>query len=61
MLKNKEAFNDWINQIITQLTNAVFWDATPCGSCKNRRFRGTYWRHHQGDKNRQARNNFGSN
>jgi hypothetical protein len=22
--------------------NAVFWDVTPCGSCKNRRFGGTY-------------------
>jgi hypothetical protein len=21
--------------------NAVFWDVTPCGSCKNRRFGGT--------------------
>jgi hypothetical protein len=21
------------------MKNAVFWDATPCGSCKNRRFR----------------------
>jgi hypothetical protein len=23
------------------MKNAVFWDVTPCGSCKNRRFRGT--------------------
>jgi hypothetical protein len=23
------------------MKNAVFWDITPCGSCKNRRFRGT--------------------
>jgi hypothetical protein len=22
-------------------TNGVFWDVTPCGSCKNRRFGGT--------------------
>jgi hypothetical protein len=22
--------------------NAVFWDETPCGSCKNRRFGGKY-------------------
>jgi hypothetical protein len=21
--------------------NGVFWDVTPCGSCKNRRFGGT--------------------
>jgi hypothetical protein len=30
--------------------NAVFWNVTPCGSCKNRRFRGTCRLHHQGDK-----------
>jgi hypothetical protein len=23
------------------LKNGVFWDVTPCGSCKNRRFGGT--------------------
>jgi hypothetical protein len=23
------------------MENAVFWDVTPCGSCKNRRFGGT--------------------
>jgi hypothetical protein len=23
--------------------NGVFWYVTPCGSCKNRRFRGTYF------------------
>jgi hypothetical protein len=33
----------------------VFWDVTPCGSCKNRRFGGTQ-HHHQGDKNRISRN-----
>jgi hypothetical protein len=27
------------NDII--MKNAVFWDVTPCGSCKNRRFEGT--------------------
>jgi hypothetical protein len=32
---------------------AVFWDLTQCGSCKNRRFGGTYL-HHQGEKNRWA-------
>jgi hypothetical protein len=31
--------------------NGVFWDATPCGSCKNRRFGGTWRLLHQGDKN----------
>jgi hypothetical protein len=23
------------------MKNAVFWEVMPCGSCKNRRFRGT--------------------
>jgi hypothetical protein len=23
------------------MKNSVFWDVTPCGSCKNRRFEGT--------------------
>jgi hypothetical protein len=32
--------------------NRVFWDVTPCGSCKNRRFGGIYRLLHQGDKNR---------
>jgi hypothetical protein len=29
----------------------VFWVVTPCGSCKNRRFGGTWRLLHQGDKN----------
>jgi hypothetical protein len=49
-----EVFTTVITKII------VFWDVTPCGSCKNRRFGRTYFLHHQGDKNRRARN-FGSN
>jgi hypothetical protein len=30
-------------EIFTAVTmkNSVFWDVTPCGSCKNRRFGGT--------------------
>jgi hypothetical protein len=30
-------------EVFTAMTmkNAVFWDVTPCGSCKNRRFGGT--------------------
>jgi hypothetical protein len=24
------------------MKNVVFWDVTPCGSCKNRRFGGKY-------------------
>jgi hypothetical protein len=23
------------------MKNGIFWDVMPCGSCKNRRFRGT--------------------
>jgi hypothetical protein len=34
------------------LKNGVFWDVTPCGSCKNRRFGGTQLLLHQYDKNR---------
>jgi hypothetical protein len=31
-------------EVFTAVTmkNAVFWDITPCGSCKNSRFGGTY-------------------
>jgi hypothetical protein len=39
------------------LKNGVFWDVTPCGSCKNRRFGRTWRLLHQGDKNRRTRNN----
>jgi hypothetical protein len=34
------------------MKNGVFWDVTPCGSCKNRRFGETWRLLHQGDKNR---------
>jgi hypothetical protein len=34
------------------MNNGVFWVVTPCGSCKNRRFGGTWRLLHQGDKNR---------
>jgi hypothetical protein len=30
------------------MKNCVFSDVTPCGSCKNRRFGGTYRLFHQG-------------
>jgi hypothetical protein len=36
--------------------NAISWDVTPCGSCKNRHFGGMYHLHHQDDKNRWTRN-----
>jgi hypothetical protein len=38
------------------MKNGIFWDVTLCGSCKNRRFGGTYRLQHQGDKNRCSRN-----
>jgi hypothetical protein len=38
------------------MKNAVFWDMTPCGSCKIRSFGGTYHLHHQDEKNQGARN-----
>jgi hypothetical protein len=41
--------------------SAVFWEVMPCGSCKNRRFGGTYRLHHQGEKNQRAGNNVNSN
>jgi hypothetical protein len=43
------------------MKNAVFWDMTPCGSYKNRRFVGTYRLHHQGEENRRARNDVSNN
>jgi hypothetical protein len=41
--------------------NGVFWVVPPCGSCKNRRFGGTWRLLHQGDKNRWTRNNTSCN
>jgi hypothetical protein len=41
--------------------NAVFRDVAPCGSCKNRRFGGSWPLHHRGDKNQWTRNNFSCN
>jgi hypothetical protein len=39
------------------MKNVAFWDVTPCGSCKIRRFGKTKRLHHQGDKTRLTRNN----
>jgi hypothetical protein len=33
------------------MKNAVFFDVTPFGSCKNQSFGGPHYLHHQGDKN----------
>jgi hypothetical protein len=38
------------------MKKAVFWNVTPCGSCKNRCIGGMYHLCHQGDKIRRARN-----
>jgi hypothetical protein len=43
------------------LKNVIFWDVTPCGSCKSRCFGGMYRLHHQGDKNWQSRSSVSSN
>jgi hypothetical protein len=37
------------------MKNVIFWDVTPCGSCKNRRFGGTYRLHQQGRMSQRAR------
>jgi hypothetical protein len=37
--------------------NGVLWDVTACGSCKNRRFGGTYHLQRQRGKNQRAKNN----
>jgi hypothetical protein len=39
-------------EVFTAVTikKGIFWDVTPCGSCKNRRFGGTWRLLHQGDK-----------
>jgi hypothetical protein len=42
------------------MKNVVFWDVTPCGCCKNRRFGGTYRLHYRGGKVRRARKNVSS-
>jgi hypothetical protein len=41
-------------EVFTAVTmkNGVFWDVTPFGFCKNRRFGGTWRLLHQGDKDR---------
>jgi hypothetical protein len=43
------------------MKNAVFWEVTPCGSCKYRSLGGTYRLHNQGDRNRRSRKGVRSN
>jgi hypothetical protein len=43
-------------KLLDSVKNSVFWDVKPCGSFKYRCFRRTLCLHHQGDRNRLARN-----
>jgi hypothetical protein len=36
------------------MKNVVFWDVMQHGSCKDRRFGGTYRIHHYGDENKRV-------
>jgi hypothetical protein len=68
--KNHQAVYKWDEQEVclerlrvfmaVTMKNTIFWNVTPCSSCKNRLFGGTHGLHHQGDENRQARNNVSS-
>jgi hypothetical protein len=37
---------------VVTMKNAIIWVVTLCGSCKNRRFGGTYRHHHQRVRNK---------
>jgi hypothetical protein len=39
-----------VSEIKIFIKNALFWDVTPCGCCKNWCFGGPYRLHHQDDK-----------
>jgi hypothetical protein len=41
---------DQIMQTEKNTKDDIFWDVTQCGSCKNRRFGGTYRLYHQSEK-----------
>jgi hypothetical protein len=41
-----------LGKLAVTMKNGVIWVVTPCGSCKNRHFGGTWRLLHQGDKNR---------
>jgi hypothetical protein len=47
-------------QVLLFLKNGAFWDVTPRGHRKNRRFGETHRLRHESDKNRRARNNVSS-
>jgi hypothetical protein len=63
--QHKATFITYTNLTLFQnyskpMKNAIFWHVTSCGSCKNRRFGGTYRLHNKGDKHRRARSNISS-
>jgi hypothetical protein len=37
------------------MKNVVFKDVSPCGSCRNRRYRGTYRLHLEGENNQRTK------
>jgi hypothetical protein len=39
--KKKELYESFEVFMAVTMKNGVFWDVTPCGTCKNRRFSGT--------------------
>jgi hypothetical protein len=43
------------------MNDAVSWDVTLCGSCKNECLGGTDYLHHQGGKNQRTRKDVSSN
>jgi hypothetical protein len=47
--------------MMVTVKKAVFWDVTPCGSCKNQRLRGKWCLYNQSDKHWSTRNNVSSN
>jgi hypothetical protein len=59
MRKNMHVRSD--DFMVVTMKNAIFWDVTLYGSCKNRWFRGMYLLHHECDNNWRARNNTSSN
>jgi hypothetical protein len=73
--KNKHLLSLYFSEFIEQLRkvgnqeifmavtmkNAIFWDITPCGSCKNRRFGGMYRLNRQADKSQRVRKEASSN
>jgi hypothetical protein len=59
LAQNCKQNKDYVRfEVFTAVTmkNGVFGVVTPCGSCNNRRFGGTWRLLNQGDKNRWTRN-----